>query len=43
MNKDTKFGIQSECRGVMGHNMGKAGWDPTETGRIKCLDFFICW
>lgn len=43
MSKDIQFGIQSVCTGVMKHNMGRAGWDPTEAGRIKGLDLFIYW
>lgn len=43
MSKDTQFGIQSVCGGVMEHNTGSAGWDPTEAGRIKGVNLFISW
>ena len=43
MSKDTQFGIQSVCGGVMEDNMGSAGWDPTEAGRIKGVNLFISW
>lgn len=43
MSKDIKFVIESVCRVVMRHIMGKAVWDSNETGRIKTLDEFICW
>lgn len=43
MSKDTPFGIQSVCGGVMEDNMGNAGWDLTEAGRIKGVNLFISW